>query len=68
LELVDEFDQSAFIAQFEGMQPDFIMKGNILTRFSADPRSPQYNIVLLVTVINEAIFVNALKHKPLSEM
>jgi hypothetical protein len=44
------------------------MKGNILTKFSSDPQATNYNIVLLVTVINEAIFINALKHKPLSEM
>jgi uncharacterized protein (UPF0147 family) len=44
------------------------MKGNILTKMSEDPNAPNYNLVLVVTVIQEAIFVNALKHKPLSEM
>jgi hypothetical protein len=45
-----------------------MMKGNILTQLSNDPNAPHYNLILLVTVIEDFIFVNALKHMPLSEM
>ena len=45
-----------------------MMQGKILVKFSTQPDAPSYDIVLLVTVIPDGIVVNALKHKPLSEM
>jgi hypothetical protein len=44
------------------------MQGKILTRFSNNQNDTQYDLVLLVTVIDEGILINALMHKPLSEI
>jgi len=45
---------------------EFKMQGNIFTSFT--PNSTHYDLVLLVSVTSEGILVNALKHKPLSEL
>lgn len=44
------------------------MQGKIQTRFSDSPFDPVYDLVLLVSVIEDGVLVNALKHKPLSEI
>jgi hypothetical protein len=67
LEFLDEIDLSELKSQL-GEILQFKMQGKILTRFSNNHNDTQYDLVLLVTVIDEGILINALMHKPLSEI
>ena len=67
LNLVNEVDLSDF-KEAVGQVIDFKMQGNILAKLSTDQNAPNYQIILLVTVIADCIVVNALKYKPLSEI
>ncbi len=67
LEFLDEIDLSEQKSQL-GEILQFKMQGKILTRFSNNQNDTQYDLVLLVTVIDEGILINALMHKPLSEI
>ena len=66
LEIQDQIDLSK-VKEESGIVTDFKMKGNIVTRFQ-QVGGPNFDIVLMVSVTQDSIMVNALKHKPLSEM
>ena len=65
LEFIDEINQTEEREQM-GEIAQFLMRGKFNARFSKN--GPNYDVVLLVTVIEEGIILNVLKHKPLSEM
>ena len=67
LGFVNEIDLKEF-KEAVGQIIDFKMQGNIFAKLSPDPNAPNYQIILLVTVIQDCIVVNALKYKPLSEI
>lgn len=64
LEYAEDIDMSEMREQM-GTITDFKMKGKIVTKFSST--SANYDIVLMVSVIESGILINCLKHKPLSE-
>lgn len=49
-----------------GTLTDFKMQGRITARLNGS--SSNFDIVLMISVTEEFVFVNALKYKPLSEM
>lgn len=67
LELVDEINLQELREQMGDDIIDFKIQGKINTKLSINSQTT-YDIVLLVTVLEEGIVVNCLKHKPLSEM
>ncbi len=65
LDVQDEIDLTDFKSEI-GVVTDFKMQGRIVARLNG--HSSNFDIVLMISVTQDFLYVNALKHKPLSEM